>query len=526
MTKKQVSIITGLSMAALVLGMLVSRRVWFRLDLTKNRAYTISAVSKNLYREIPDRVQITYYLSEKLSAEYPMPAEIEDLLREYAAYSHGRIRVALKDPAKISDMVEQLGVLPQQIQTVEQDQASVATVYTGIVIEYLDELEVLPVVFSLDTLEYDLTSRIRSLVQGTVREAGVLIGDAGRQWESDYQYLDQYLRQAGFQIRQISAGDEIPGTLKVLFVFGGAEDLDEWALYRIDRYIQGGGHTFFALESVFVDTQGSLEARVIMDKGLLSMVSLYGATVQPALVLDRSALTIQYQSATPSGGRQIRMGRYPLWIGVLAQNGNAGQPVTSQFSGVDLFWASPLELSPPESVMAEVLFTSTEEAWLQTGDFATAPESGYRFEAEALDTQGTKVLGALLTGRFRSYFEGLPKPRREGSSETLPDMPAFPAEARVIVVGDSDIASAFVQRRENLDFMVQAALYLANDDDIISIRNRQSNAGRLDRIVDERKRAAAMAAARAINLVVVPLLVIGVGLFLAWRRKARRHNEG
>ena len=63
MTKKQVTIITVLSIAAIVLGLLVSRRLWFRLDLTKNHTYTISGVSKNLYTEIPDQVRITYFLS-------------------------------------------------------------------------------------------------------------------------------------------------------------------------------------------------------------------------------------------------------------------------------------------------------------------------------------------------------------------------------------------------------------------------------------------------------------------------------
>jgi len=152
MTRKQVSTTSLLILAVIALGLLVSRRLWFRLDLTKGKAYTISAVSRNLHNEIQDRIRITYYLSDKLKAIHPIPGEIEDLLREYAGYSRGKIQLAVKDPAKakLADMVEQLGILPQQIQTVEQDQASVITVYTGIVIEYLDQMEVMPVVFSLD----------------------------------------------------------------------------------------------------------------------------------------------------------------------------------------------------------------------------------------------------------------------------------------------------------------------------------------------------------------------------------------
>lgn len=520
MTKKQFTVITVLSVTAIVLGLLLSRRLWFRLDLTRNRAYTISEVSKNLYKEIPDQVLITYYLSEKLASMTPIPAEIEDLLREYAAYSHGKIRVMVKDPAKsqTTDTIEQLGIQPQQIQNIEKDEASIATVYSGVAIEYLTQTEVLPVVFSLDTLEYDITSRIRSMVRGTNEELGVIVGDTSRQWAQDYQYLDQALKQAGFIVREINAGDEIPDALDVLFVFGGVENLDDWALYRIDRYIQMGGNVLFATEAVAVNTQGSLEARLMEDRGLLKMLAVAGVTIAPSLVLDHSALTIQYQTATRFGALQYRISRYPLWFGVLADNGDPEQPITARFNGLDLFWASPLELNPPSSVTAKPLFTSTQEAWLQTENFSANPELGGSFNTEP-DTTGQKILGASLHGVFPSYFANQPKPTREGSDEILPDMPATPKEARIIVIGDSDAASAFIQRRENLDFMVQTGLYLSNDPDIVGIRNRQPQAGRLDKILDPAKKAAAINMVRIVNLGVVPLMVIGFGLLLAWKRK-------
>jgi Fic family protein len=57
-------------------------------------------------------------------------------------------------------------------------------------------------------------------------------------------------------------GDEIPDSLPVLFVLGGVEDLTDWDLYRIDRYIQHGGKTLFAVKGVYVDTsRGTIEAR-------------------------------------------------------------------------------------------------------------------------------------------------------------------------------------------------------------------------------------------------------------------------
>lgn len=522
--KREQKIIAALSIAVIALGLLVSRKLWFRLDITADQRYTISPVSRNLYTEIPDQVGITYYLSEKLAAAHPMAGEIEALLREYAAYSHGRIRVSVRDPVKagLGMEMEILGIQPQQIQTEEQDQTSIATVYTGIAIEYLDQVEVLPVVFSLDTLEYDLTSRIRSLVRGGAREIGVLAGDSTRSLAADYEYIGQILDMSGFRMREFSAGEPIPADLPALFVFGGTEYLDEWSLYRIDHYIQNGGKVLFAVEGVFIDTQSMPTARLMADQGLLSMLASYGAAVKQELALDRSALFLAYTAQTASGALQQRYTQYPLWIGVLAQNGNPRHPLTARFNGLDLFWPNHLELNPPEGVSADVLFTSTDQAWLETSNFSVSPDApAYLLEAEAASTAGVKVFGAALSGVFPTYFAGRAKPVREGSPEELPDPPPAPKESRLIVIADSDIGSNYIQRRQNLDFLVQAALWLCADDDIITIRSRQSTGARLDSIADPRRKARAMSWARTLNVVLIPLGVIGAGIGLAWRRRRR-----
>jgi gliding-associated putative ABC transporter substrate-binding component GldG len=523
MTKKQVSVLTVLSVVVLVLGVLVSRRIWFRLDLTRNRAYTISPASRALFAEIPDQVRITYYLSDKLASRHPLPGEITDLLREYAAASRGNVRFAVRDPARanLTEQMEWLGVLPQQIQIVETDQASVVTVYTGVVIEYLEKAEVLPVVFSLDTLEYDLSSRIRSLIRGSERQVGVIVGDSSRQWNDDYGYVNQLFVQSGYRVRLISPGDEIPDTLPVLMVLGGMEEFDDWALYRIDRYIQGGGKVFFALEGVYVDTNAGLDARTLNDLGLLDMVAFYGARVKRELALDRAALTLQYQTRSPGGAIQVRIVRYPLWIGILEENSNSGHPVSARFGGVDLFWPSPLELQTPPGVEGAPLFSTTPEAWSMRSSFTTNPETPYLLEQEAAETKGQKIMAAALSGAFPGWFAGRDKPRREGSGEELPDMPAEPRPSRIIVIGDTDMATGLIRGQRNLDFLLQAVDWLGNDDDITGIRGRDSRQGRLDKISDPVKKLPAMRFAQILNVVIVPLLVIFLGIGVAWRRKAR-----
>jgi ABC-type uncharacterized transport system involved in gliding motility auxiliary subunit len=394
--------------------------------------------------------------------------------------------------------------------------------------------------YSLDTLEYDVTSRIRALTSGKKRELGVIACEGQKTWNEYYQFLNQELQQAGYSVLQIQPGEEIPDTLPVLFVLGGAEELDEYSLYRIDRYIQLGGKVFFGVESVDVDFFNTWDGRLKQDKGLLSMISFYGVTLGQGLVMDTSSLMVPFRD--PS--QQLQLVMYPPWVNVKREYGNNNHPLSSGFPGADLFWACPLEFTLPESgdVKAEILFSSSPEAWLMSNEFMLRPEMIPSTSAGAENTVGGKVLAAALEGVFPSWFEGVEKPQRpsvegyEGleeptEAEELPPMPTEPKESRIVVVGDSDMAGPLIQYTQgeqstNLNFLLQAADWLGKDDDIVGIRNRQGGTGRLDRITDAEKRLSVMGFSRILNIFIVPALIILFGIArLAKRRHAKEQNH-
>jgi ABC-type uncharacterized transport system involved in gliding motility auxiliary subunit len=540
----------------MALLLLLSGKIWTRADLTESRAYTLSSVSGNLYREIDEEVRISYYVSGRLKAMDPAPGEILDILKEYAARSRGKIKVFERDPSRGSyrQDAERYGLAPQQISNMEQDEASIAMVYSGIVIEYLNRIEVLPLVFSPETLEYNITSRIRSVLSGKKRELGIIAADPQKPWDQYYGYLNQELIQSGYSVQLLRPGEEIPDTLPALFVLGGAEELEEYDIYRIDRYIRMGGRVLFATESVGVDFFNTGEARLFEDRGLLAMISFYGVTIGQSLVLDLSSLSFPYQDRYTG---EISKSRYPFWLEVLGEFSNQEQALSSGPLGPDMYWASPLTFTLPESgkVRGERLFTTTPDAWLMSRDFTVMPEMSSRFSGQMEETRGTQILAAALEGTFPSWFEGVDKPVRGGFSrppdvpelpdymegilpefpeETsgpsqLPDMPPEAGEARIIVIGDSDLAGSllqFTQNQRNLDFLLKAADWLSNDDDIVGIRNRRSYAGRLDRITERTGRIGAVIFSQALNVFIVPLAVIIFGIIRSLKRKSGVSSPG
>jgi ABC-type uncharacterized transport system involved in gliding motility auxiliary subunit len=216
------------------------------------------------------------------------------------------------------------------------------------------------------------------------------------------------------------------------------------------------------------------------------------------------------------------MARYPLWISVAPENGNQNHPITSKFSGIDLFWAQSISINLPENIYSDILFTSTNDAWLMTKEFVMNPESEYNMHNEESTTKGRKNFAVTLSGKFPSWFVGLAKPTREGYDELPDDLPEKTKDSRIIVVSDADFLSSVIQytRSEyNLDFFLQAADWLSNDDDIIGMRNRASAAGKLDRITDPIKKINVMLLSQALNVFIIPLAIIIIGVVRLRKRK-------
>jgi gliding-associated putative ABC transporter substrate-binding component GldG len=533
MKKRAEIILFILTLVLILVVALNASRYFLRIDLTENKAFTISRVSRELFREIPDRVYITYYVSDKLKSLYPFPFQIEDLLYEYAAYSRGTIRVEIVDPVKSgsSTQAESLGVFPQQIEVIEQDERSFAQVYTGIVIQYLDRYETIPVISQVESLEYDLTSRVRKIVTEQERSIGILSGDPSREVQTDFGSLLATL-SADFSVRPVERGVRIPEDLDVLFVLG-ARDLESFDLFPIDQYIMRGGRVLFAVEGLDLDLMRGIIPRKLENTEILSMLEHYGVSVQQAYVLDTYAKNFRIPRQIFGQIMWEVMEKYPYWITVANKFVSRENPITARFQGLDLLWASPLQIVERPGVEAEVLLQTTPEAWiLDKEPFETNPQRATMLEYMPHEQEGQFTLGATLLGSFSSYFADREIPQRVGEERDWGEVVKRSEQTRLIVIGDADFASELFQYsggNYNLEFLANTAEWLSNSEDLLEIKTRVARDMRLNRIQEPESRLRAAMFTQIFNLVVVPLGVIIFGvlrLFIRRRRAALREQEG
>ncbi len=521
--KRKEQIVTAvLAAVILILAIVDAQTFFFRADVSRNRMFSISEVSKKIARELPDMVSITYYVSDKLASRESFPRQIEDMLGEYATYSGGKITFSVVDPASTKTPVqtESLGIQARQMQVFEKQELNLATVYSGIVIRYLDKMDSLAFVQDASSLEYEISSRIRSIVTGKSRTLGILFGDSRRTPENDYSYLMQDL-QSQLTVQPIQRGEEIPPGLSALFVIGN-RDLDEYDLYPVDQYIMSGGRVLFAVDSVDVDLANQLQASKAAKTAVFDMLASYGVRVKPELVLDGgSNKRVTFRVSQ----NQIMTVNYPMWVGVTSKTAASDNPITSRFAGLDLFWPCPLEAVPRQGVTEKTLLSTTNDAWVMADRFETNPMLANLPEVQDASPHSQRILAMTLSGVFPSWFKDRPVPARAGEKPRTAAPVAISPDTRLVVVGDADFATNLLENTQagyNLAFLSNCAQWLGMEDDLLSIKTRSEVDTRLNAIQDPARKARAQLAAQVINVGVIPFLVAAVGFIRLALRKRKR----
>ncbi len=497
-------------LAALCFALLLADGArWFvRLDLTRNKAYSISPVSRDILRGIPEQVHVTYFLSDTLRSLSPSPGRVIDLLREYAAESRGKLVVTVLDPEKTGqgESARRFGILPQQIQVIQQNEQRTVDVYSGIAIDYLDRYTSLPAVFTPDGLEYSLSFAVRKVLAGRRLVVGVILGSRANP-SATTSTRCRPGSSRDYSLHEYLPGDPIPPEVDVLMVIGGTQ-WREQELRPIDTYIMNGGKVLFAVKGLHVKTAGTFTAQPVGASPLLDMIDSYGVRVGREMVLDTASRDYRLPQQRPNG--QIgweTIGRYPPWVSIQGPDVSSANPMTARFAG-----------SGP--VVAGC--TDSRSARRRAGGSA-CQDDRFGLGAEAPVCRGS------LQGRAAGNIPRSVCPCCRALRDVPLVFPLLPiaqgVPTRMIVVGDDDFLTDLMQFSDSLSnvfFVENAILWLSGNGDLLSIKTRAATEGKLDRIQDPVLRSRLMLAAELLNVAVIPLLIVLLGLL----RRMRRREKG
>ena len=496
---------------------LLGTRFFHRWDLTEDHEFTLNPATDRVLGRLDDVVNIKAYFSRELPSYFAtLDRQVKDLLDEYVAHGGDKVKVQFLDPASdpaVAQAVQMMGIPKLQFSQFKSERAEVVNGYMGIAVEYEDKNEVIPVVQSVDRLEYDLTAAIVKVMSEPKTVGIATAGDSSV--PDDLKQLEKLLRrQYVTRVVNLETGP-VPDKVTTLVV-RDMPGLSDQALYRIDQFLMRGGRLLVFTGSVDVNLS-TLQAWDRPSK-LAPLLRSYGVELEKGMVVDAQAPMVSFDV-----GFFLPLSvRYPWFPQVMGDGLSRSNPVTSDMKTLVLPWVSPLKPVPVDtavggSVQVEELARSSRHSYVRRAPYDLSPRS--RLAAPPAGSQPV-LLAAALTGRFPSRWQDdVPVP---GDSLGTADRgPKVSSETQIVVVG----SPYFVQDRflgqfpSNGVFLANAVDWMTLGQDLISIRSR----GAVDRPlreVDEHKRSWL----KMLAMIPVPILVVLFGLVRARVRRARRRR--
>lgn len=530
-TKKDTLIKLAIIIGIIIVVNVIAKRVFTRVDLSKNKSYTLSTISKDMVKNLDDKMVVKAYFSEGLPAPYNnLRRSVQDLLDDYRSYSKGNLNYEFYNPTgskegegentELQKEAEKYGIQPVQIQAMDNDKMEVKKIYVGLVFLYAGKQEIIPVVQSVDNLEYEVTSTIKKIVTDKKKKIGFLTGND----ETDYKKMNRINQilsaQYDLQPVDVSLNKAVPDDIAALVVFSPRTELSESKLFMLDQYIMRGGRIAWLINKVVPNFQQQIVIGDVVKLNLDDFLANYGIRISTDLVRDLQCSSVQVQSQI---GIPVSV-KYPYFP--MITNINRTNPAFNNIQSVTLTFASTLDTSVAagKNVKIKPLLLSSDKSGLAKDFFILNLEQFQNMDKKAVDTLFTLknlLMGAIYEGTFKSYYSGKtpPKDTVQGSTPfTVIPFNESQKESRMIVIGDGDFANE--ENRppaDNITFFVNMIDYLVDDIGLAEIRSKESSEAPIEEVSDSTKKFV-----KYFNLIFPPAAVLLFGLFKLSQRRMRK----
>jgi ABC-2 type transport system permease protein len=540
--KRKDFIISALAVVlVLVAGLIVHWRV-VRIDLTDDKHYTLGAPTKHLLSELEEPVEVTLYLSGDLNSSFRrLRSATQEMLDEFGVVAPVKWHAYDETKDKLPKDLHPILVHERQkdgktAQTPVYPYAKVACAGRYVVVSLLNNNRTLSgeenLNISIENLEYTFAEAIHGLRRKDVPKIAFIEGHQ----ELPEAHVADVTAALGnyFQVDRGAMGRR-PEELfpyKVLVIADPQQAFSEEDKYCLDQYLMQGGRILWVLNGVQfsgeVLANSGFTPVLPLDLNIADMLFRYGVRVEPALVQDVQCLPIPVDVSTD---KEVPNFQPVPWHYAPLLLTSQQSPVTRNVTQVSCSFASPLEpVGGEDGIRKEVLLaTSTSSRIIPTPaevDLGDLNPDISTFKYQYLP------VAVALQGKFGSIFAHRMKP---DSIQTDLPIRSVSVETKQIVVSSGSIIRNEVEKGEvlpvgydrysgmqfgNRDFLVNAVLYLSDDEGLIGLRQKQVDLHLLNTKRAYEKRTSIQLASTMIPLAV--LAVIALGVWVVRKRKYTR----
>ncbi|MCX8523758.1 gliding motility-associated ABC transporter substrate-binding protein GldG [Chryseobacterium formosus] len=524
-----------------------------RLDLTKEKRYTLSDSTIKVLESVKKPLTVDVYLEGDFPASFKqLQSETKFMLEEFRKINP-KIDFKFIDPMKTKmsqDTLMAMGMQPSVLPDFKDGKVTQIYLFPYAVVKYNGGGISIPLVVqqsninadeqlrkSIENLEYNLVSNIKAVATNKRKKVGILVN----QDELSPTEFESFMRLA---TESYDAGPIVPKNnveitqadlpllkqMSALVIAKPRKAFTDKEKVILDQYIMNGGKTLWMIDAVNAEMDTLTKSKKVMpfpvDINMTDFFFNYGLRINPALVKDvKKYALLKLVTGEVGGNAQYTSLPWPYFPLGIAEHDH---PITKNINPVKFEFPTSIDTLGGRKFKTNVLFESSERTLLkQVPNYVELKEIASVDSLGQMERPSTpKIFAVALEGKFNSAYAS----RIERKS--YPGFKASSPENKMIVIADGDVGRNKVIKGQalplgvdmlteeqfgNEQFLRNALDYLLDDSNLMELRNRNIEERLLDRkrITDERTNW------QYLNLL-LPLAIIGLlgGLFF-WLRKKK-----
>ena len=345
-----------------IVANLLTQELYFRVDFTEDKRYTLSRATRDILRENTDSyITIRLHFSEGLPPTLShLRQEIKDLLIEYGARSQGRVVYEFVNPNKNEESeqeAQRIGIQPVLLNVRERDQVKQMRAYLGAIVYVGEQQEVIPILTTQTSLEFAFTQAIKKLVTTEKMPVALIQGHEEPLW-SDMVSLQRQL-EVLYDLEEVSLSDEATElqAYKALLWIRPMDSVPRESVEKLEQYLSQGGKLLMAYSQVKADLDGSYPRLLpSTNEYIKGFINSMGLDWREACVVDAKAgsVNVQQQQAGFVFNVPMRFHYFPI-----VEN-FAEHPITQGMEQLYLWYPGDIQVLPTDSLQKHtpLMFTS------------------------------------------------------------------------------------------------------------------------------------------------------------------------
>ena len=549
-------------LASIVAINILASAFHIKIDLTKEKRYTINENTKDLLKQLEENVEIIVFLNGNLPSGFKKLANsTDDFLHLLQETNNAKINYEFKDAAEVmeddertfEDTLKALGANPINLSVQIKQGQQIQTIYPYAIIKYKNNTSLVSLytgnkrvlsqseINSAEAmLEYQFTKAIDDLTKSEKPLVAYSYANGELTDARTYDLLQAIQPQYKLFTFNINARPAIPDTFKVLMIVKPSIQFTEDEKLKIDQYLMRGGKVICFIDNLNAE-QDSLRLKpelIAYDRNLnlTDLFFKYGIRINTDLVMDLQCDFMPFGvggSAEKSQFEFLHWNYYPLF------ESKNNHPINKNLGLVAGRFVNSIDTVKAEGISKTILLsTSDNSRKLGTPALISLNENRNTPE-DILFNQKNIPTAVLLEGNFKSLYKNRISQQQADSLTKLgiSFMPESVGDSKLIIVADGDmvlndvsqkqgplpmgvnlytLGSQYVYQFANRDFLLNCLEYLTGNQALMATRNKDIVLRLLDNKKVENEKNFWQ-----INNIAVPisLVVLSGFIYQYWRRK-------